>query len=447
MASEPQPRSAGPLERFVLGLALLAGFPGSVIALVLLWTGIHSLNLQVTLSLLVVAFWFGFAWIARGRVVHSLLTLANMLGALREGDFSVRGRGAGHGDALGLAVAEVNQLADTLKEQRLGAVEATALLRRMMGEVEVGLFAFDSGRRLRLVNRWGERMLGERAERLLGRTADEIGLSQCLGGPPVRTMDLTFPGWDGRWDVRRSTYRQDGVPHQLLVLSDVSRALREEERQAWKRIVRVLGHEINNSLAPISSIADSLQRLLERSVKAEDHEEDLVSGLSIIADRAEGLRRFMAAYARLAKLPPPEMALLEAESWIRRVARLEARLEVAVEPGPSITIKADGDQLDQLLINLVSNGVEAAQETGGDVRVGWSVDSAYLVVWVEDRGPGLTNSSNLFVPFFTTKPKGSGIGLVLSRQIAEAHSGDLQLRNRTDTSGCRAELRIPLASD
>lgn len=446
MASEPQPRSAGPLERFVLGLAFLAGLPGSVIALVLLWTGSHSLNLQITLSLLVVTFWFGFAWMARGRVVHSLLTLASMLGALREGDFSVRGRGAGQGDSLGQAIAEVNQLADTLKEQRLGAVEATALLRRMMGQVEVGLFAFDSGRRLRLVNRWGERMLGQREERLLGRSADELGLAQCLVGPPVRTMDLAFPGWEGRWDVRRSTYRQDGVPHQLLVLSDVSRALREEERQAWKRIVRVLGHEINNSLAPISSIADSLQTLLERSVKAEDHEEDLVSGLAIIAGRAEGLRRFMAAYARLAKLPPPDMAPLEVEPWIQRVARLEGRLEVTVEPGPPVTIEADGDQLDQVLINLVSNAVEAVQETGGAVRVGWSVAAAYLVVWVEDEGPGIGDGSNLFVPFFTTKPKGSGIGLVLSREIAEAHSGDVQLRNRTDTSGCRAEFRMPLAA-
>lgn len=447
MDSEPQPRSAGPLDRFVLALALLAGLPGSVIGLVLLWTGDHSLNLQITLSLLIVTMWLGFAWTARGRVVHSLLTLANMLGALREGDFSVRGRGAGHSDSLGLALTEVNQLADTLKEQRLGAVEATALLRRMMGEVEVGVFAFDNGRRLRLVNRWGERMLGQRAERLLGRSADELGLAECLGGGPVRTMDLVFPGWDGRWDVRRSTYRQDGVPHQLLVLSDVSRALREEERQAWKRIVRVLGHEINNSLAPISSIADSLQVLLERSVKAEDHEEDLVSGLTIIADRAEGLRRFMAAYARLAKLPSPAMAPLEVDHWIRRVARLESRLEVAVEPGPPLTIEVDGDQLDQLLINLVSNAVEAAQETGGGVRVGWSVDATYLVVWVEDEGPGIVDGSNLFVPFFTTKPKGSGIGLVLSRQIAEAHSGDLQLRNRTDKSGCRAEFRIPLPAD
>ena len=447
MVSSDQPKAAAPLERVVLALAFLAGLPGSVVALALLWTGPYSTNLQITLTLLVTVVWLGLAWTARGRVVHSLLTLVSMLGALREGDFSVRGRGAGSGDSLGLAISEVNQLADTLKEQRLGAVEATALLRRMMGEVEVGVFAFDGQRQLQLVNRWGERMLGEPAERLLGRTANELGMADCFAGGPVRTLDLRFPGWDGRWDVRRSTFRQDGVPHQLLVLSDVSRALREEERQAWKRLVRVLGHEINNSLAPISSIADSLQTLLERSARAEDHEDDLKGGLTIISDRAEGLRRFMAAYARLAKLPAPNLAPLAVEQWIRRVALLETRQEVVVKPGPPVTIQADGDQLDQLLINLVSNAVEATEETGGSVRVGWSVDSPYLVVWVEDEGGGLPESANLFVPFFTTKPKGSGIGLVLSRQIAEGHDGDLQLHNRRDAPGSRAEIRLPLATE
>jgi nitrogen fixation/metabolism regulation signal transduction histidine kinase len=444
MVSEPRPRRVAPLERIVLALAFLAGLPAGAIALTLLWTGDYSLNLQITLTVLIAVTWLGFAWSARGRVVHSLLTLANMMGALREGDFSVRGRGAWHGDSMGLALAEVNQLADILKEQRLGAVEANALLRRMMGEVEVGVFAFDAGHRLTLVNRWGERMLGEPAERLMGRNADALGLAHCLTGGPAQTLDLRFPGWDGRWDVRRSTYRQDGVPHQLLVLSDVSRALREEERQAWKRLVRVLGHEINNSLTPISSIADSLQTMLERSVKAEDHEDDLRSGLTIISDRAEGLRRFMASYARLAKLPPPQYAPLDTAHWIGRVAKLEGRMAVQVAAGPPVTIEADGDQLDQLLINLVSNAVEAVQEQGGEVRVGWSLESPYLVVWVEDDGPGIPETGNLFVPFFTTKPKGSGIGLVLSRQIAEAHGGDLQLRNRSDRSGCHAELRLPL---
>ncbi len=433
-----------PLERMVLFLFGVATVPAVAVALYLLWGSEYSVNVKLSLSVVVLGSSLAGAFAMRHRIGHSLLTLANMLGALREGDFSVRGRGARPDDPYGLAVFEVNQLADTLKEQRLGAVEATALLRRVMGEVEVGVFALDNLDRLQLVNRWGERILGQPAERLLGRTASDLGLADCLAGPPVRMLDLSFPGRGGRWDVRRSTYRQDGVPHRLLVLSDVSRALREEERQAWKRLVRVLGHEINNSLTPISSIADSLQTLLQRADVA-DNRDDVLQGLGVIADRAEALRRFMAAYARLAKLPAPAKSPLDVATWITRVATLETRTSVAVAPGPPRTIKADGDQLDQLLINLVSNAVEAAEETGGAVTVGWEVTPMWLVVWVEDEGPGISSASNLFVPFYTTKPKGSGIGLVLSREIAEAHDGTLELSNRSDTAGCRAELRLPLS--
>ncbi len=444
MVSEGGHKPTPPLERLVLLLLVASSLPAIAVALYLLWSGGLSSNLKLTLSVVVLGSWLAGAYTIRHRVGHSLLTLANMLGALREGDFSVRGRGARPDDAYGLAVYEVNQLADTLKEQRLGAVEATALLRRVMGEVEVGVFALDNLDRLQLVNRWGERILGQPAERILGRTASDLGLAGCLEGPAVRMMDLAFPGRGGRWDVRRSTFRQDGVPHRLLVLSDVSRALREEERQAWKRLVRVLGHEINNSLTPISSIADSLQTLLQRA-GVDDNRDDMLQGLGVIADRAEALRRFMAAYARLAKLPAPTKSALDVATWIERVAALETRTTVVVEPGPAQVIRADGDQLDQLLINLVSNAVEAAAETGGGVRVGWEVRPMWLVVWVEDEGPGISASSNLFVPFYTTKPKGSGIGLVLSREIAEAHDGRLELANRTDVTGCRAELRLPLA--
>jgi signal transduction histidine kinase len=126
---------------------------------------------------------------------------------------------------------------------------------------------------------------------------------------------------------------------------------------------------------------------------------------------------------------------------------LDTRLDVQVVEGPPIRLGADGDQLEQLLINLVRNAVDAALETGGGVRVGWEqaeTDDDHLDVWIEDDGPGISNTENLFVPFFTTKPRGSGIGLVLSRQIAEAHGGTLTLENRTGTRGCEAHLRLPL---
>ncbi len=141
-------------------------------------------------------------------------------------------------------------------------------------------------------------------------------------------------------------------------------------------------------------------------------------GLTVISTRAEALSRFMGAYARLARLPPPRFQMVNVPAFVDRVIRLETRMPVALEPGPSLDVRADGDQLEQLLINLVKNAVDAASETGGAVRVGWArIGGAtpFLEVHVDDEGPGLSNTSNLFVPFFTTKPAGSGIGLVLSR--------------------------------
>ncbi len=408
-----------------------------------MWVGGYGTKVGWTVTILIVGAWLGVAYALRERVVRPLQTLSNMLAALREEDFSIRARGARTDDALGLALFEVNTLGQTLREQRLGALEATALLARVMEEIEVAVFAFDDLRSLKLVNRAGEWLLAEPAERLVGRDAASLGLAECLEGEAPRVLDAGFPGGRGKWEIRRSAFRLGGRPHQLLVLSDLSRALREEEREATRRLVRVLGHEINNSLAPIKSVAESLQRLVDRA-PALDGGTDIASGLALIAGRAEALSRFMASYARLARLPPPRLAPLDVATWVRRVVALERRLEVAVHAGPDVVIRADGDQLDQLLINLVDNAVDAALETGGCVEVGWRRDRKFVEVWVRDQGPGLSDTGNLFVPFFTTKPEGSGIGLVLSRQIAEAHGGTLALANRVEAEGKGAEARLRL---
>jgi nitrogen fixation/metabolism regulation signal transduction histidine kinase len=438
-------------ERRLQLLALAAGLPGSLIALILLWTGNYSSSTAWTLTLLIVCFWLGFALSLRHRVVFSLQTLSNLLAALREEDFSFRARGAGREDAMGEVMIEVNALSETLRQQRLGAMEAIALLRTVMEEIDVAIFTFDNENKLRLVNRAGERLLARPSERLLGFTADELGLEACLQGEPIRTMELNFAGGSGRWGMRRGSFRQGGLPHHLIVLSDLSRTLRDAERQAWQRLIRVLGHELNNSLAPIQSVAQGLEAGLQSAIKASELQnepgnailEDLRQGLGIIRSRTEALARFMAAYARLARLPQPKLAPMSVPDWIARVAKLATRIQVKVVDGPAVDISADADQLEQLLINLIRNAVDAALETRGGVEVGWSRQGSQLDVWVLDEGPGITNTANLFVPFFTTKPGGSGIGLVLSRQIAEAHGGELTLKNRADARGCEARLRLP----
>jgi two-component system nitrogen regulation sensor histidine kinase NtrY len=431
-------------ERRILLLALSAGLASTVVALILLWTGGYSSKLQWTLTVLMILTWLSFAFSAQSRVVFPLRTLSNLLAALREGDFSIRARGANEGDALGEVLREVNALGETLRQQRLGALEATALLRKVMEEVDVAVFAIDGNGALRLVNRAGERILNQPEEKLLGGNAADLGLADCLTGDTPRIEQISFPGKSGRWEIHRGSFREAGLAHQLLVITDLSRALRDEERQAWQRLIRVLGHELNNSLAPIKSVAENLGSVLSRKDRAEDWQEDMRSGLNIIAARTDGLARFMNAYARLAKLPPPTFQGVEVGVWIRRVTGLESRLQVKLQTGPEVRIQADPDQLDQLLINLLRNAVDASLETGGGVQVGWDREDGYIDVWVQDDGPGIPNPTNLFVPFFTTKPGGSGIGLVLSRQIAEAHGGTLTLENRETQRGCEARLRLPM---
>jgi nitrogen fixation/metabolism regulation signal transduction histidine kinase len=384
------------------------------------------------------------AGLVRQRVAFWLRTVSNLLAAVREGDFSFRVRGGRRDDAFGELVIELNQLAQGLRERRLGDVEATALLRKVMAEIDVAFFAFDERRSLRLVNRAGELLLAGVARPLEGASADALGLAECLDGPAAGTPALALPGGSGRFELRRGTFRQEGRPLTLVVLSDVSRALRAEELAAWRRLIRVIGHELNNSLAPIKSLAGSLEKLVAREPRPDDLDADLTSGLRIIGARAEALNRFMSDYARFAKMPPPTLAAVAVDAWVRRVAALENRLPVAVAAGPAVTVEADADQLDQALINLVRNAADASLATGGGVRIGWRLAAGALEAWVDDDGPGLPDSPNVFVPFFTTKPGGSGIGLVLCRQVAENHGGAVTLANRGDGTGCRAVFRLPV---
>lgn len=434
-------------EQRILLLTLAGGFPGTLISLILIWDRPYTSKVQWTLTLIILGCWLSLAFSLRGRVVRHLQTLSNLLAAMREGDYSIRARGAGREDALGDVMLEVNALGETLRAQRLGAMEATALLRTVMGEIDVAVFAFDAEERLRLVNRAGERLFAQPSSRLLGRTASELDLEEFLHSASPDDSQIipkTFPGRAGRWGVHRSTFREHGLPHRLLVLSDLSRELREEEREAWKRLVRVLGHELNNSLTPIKSIAGSLESLLVREPRPLDWHEDMARGLSIIGSRSESLSRFMQAYAHLARLPPPRFAPVNVHELVRRVAELETRLPVKIVPGAELTIQADADQLEQLLINLQRNAVDAALQTGGGVSVGWIRSVNQFTLIIEDEGPGISNTANLFVPFFTTKPGGSGIGLALCRQIAEAHGGTLTLTNRRRATGCEARLQLSL---
>jgi two-component system, NtrC family, nitrogen regulation sensor histidine kinase NtrY len=448
-------------ERRINLFALLVALPGLLISGIFIWLQPWTLQSKCALMFAALFVWWLLAMALQEQTTRPLQTLANVISALREEDYSFRARGAATDDALGELSIEVNALADLLADQRIRAIEAAALLRRVVEEIEVPLFTFDPDQNLRLVNSAGERLLQQPAVRLLGRSAREIGLAACMDAESETIVPLPFQGPNARWLVRRSSFRQKGVPHTLIVLSDVSRALREEERGAWQRLIRVLGHELNNSLTPIKSIAGSLRVQMSRAPRDGDSREDFERGLSIIEARADSLNRFLQAYRQLAQMPPPAMRKIQLAPIVQRVAALEASLPVQVLPSPQVELMVDPDQLEQMLINLTRNAVEAAMEPrhptptnyGPSVTVSaprepqvcvrWELTEKDLVLTIEDNGPGLGNPANVFVPFYTTKPSGSGIGLVLSRQIAEAHGGSIELVNRVDRRGCQARVVLP----
>ncbi len=436
-------------ERRVLLLAFIVALPSMVVSVILVLIQSWPSDAKVALLTGEGIAWLLLALAQHEQIVRPLQTLTNVVAALREEDYSFRARGAGLNDALGELALEVNALADVLTNQKTSAIEATALLSRVVEEIDAPLFAFDPEHRLKLVNSAGERLLQQPAAHLLGASAAELNLQACFEAESETLVPLPYSP-NSRWMVRRSRFRQDGVPHTLIVLSDVSRALREEERSAWQRLIRVLGHELNNSLAPIKSIAGSLTSRLKRSSLTEEERDDFEKGLSIVEGRAESLNRFLQAYRQLAQMPPPKLKPVSLRSLVERVAALETRITVEVGNEADLTLQADADQLEQMLINLVKNAVEATKEhheaeqpASPEVIVSWEVEPANVILKVEDNGPGIMNPSNAFVPFYTTKQGGSGIGLVLSRQIAEAHGGRLELVNREGTRGCMARVTLP----
>ncbi len=452
-SSRPKKRHRLLYENRISLYSFLVALPGLLVSGFLIWIQPWSLGSRLTVIGIEIFLWWVLALALQEQTTRPLQTLANVIGSLREEDYSFRARNAAPEDALGELSLEVNALADMLSAEKVRTIEATALLQRVVDEIDAPLFAFDPASALRLVNPAGEHLLRLSKRQLLDRSAEELGLQECLSAVNETVVELNVGESRVRWLLRRSSFRQHGVPHTLVVLSDVSRALREEERKAWQRLIRVLGHELSNSLAPIKSIAGSLISRL--SGVDPEIRSDLHRGLEIIESRSASLQRFLDAYRKLAQMPAPNLKHVPLAPLVARVAALETRLNVGVQTGPDITFSVDPDQLEQMLINLIRNAADAVLSNDGSypdripadrtgVLVRWHANAEEVTLEVEDEGPGLLNPSNLFTPFYTTKPNGSGVGLVLCRQIAEAHEGSIEISNRPEGSGCLVKIVLPI---
>lgn len=458
-SNRPRKRARLLYEHRISLYSFLVALPGLLVSEVLLWMQPWSTNSRIALTVAELFVWWLLALALQEQTTRPLQTLANVIGSLREEDYSFRARNATAEDALGELSLEVNALADMLSSDKVRTIEATALLQRVVDEIDAPLFAFDPATQLRLVNPAGEHLLRQNRTRMTGRKAAELGLQECLTATNETVVELNVGESQARWLLRRSSFRQAGVPHTLVVLSDVSRALREEERRAWQRLIRVLGHELSNSLAPIKSIAGSLSSRVQSTDIDPEVRSDLQRGLEIIEMRSASLQRFLEAYRKLAQMPKPNLKEVPLVALVSRVAALEMRVKVCVRQGPEITFYADPDQLEQMLINLIRNAADAVLENPGaaakepckqgtdgqmaDVVVRWDADATQVMLAIEDEGPGLLNPANVFTPFYTTKPNGSGVGLVLCRQIAEAHGGSIEISNRQETHGCVVKVVLP----
>jgi nitrogen fixation/metabolism regulation signal transduction histidine kinase len=428
---------------------LLLSLPALILAAILGYQNKTSLAPAILIACCLLLYLVLVAAALVESLVRPLQTLSNVVSSLREGDYSFRARGAGapgaeYKDALAELAWEINALADLLQKQRVRSLEATALLARILEVMHAPLFAFDRNDLLQLVNNAGLKLLGLPHARCYGHTARELGLEELLAAPDQSIH--SFGAKPTRWLLRKAAFRQDGAPHMMLLLADVSLPLQEEEQIAWKRLIRVLGHELSNSLAPIKSIAGSLLARVDAIDGDDATVRDFRRGLGVVESRADALHRFVQSYRLLAQLPPPRLKPVSIGPLMERVVLLEQRLAVQLEPGPPAMLDADPDQLEQMFINLLANAVDASLANAAQpVSASWKLADSSVLVTIEDRGMGIANTENLFVPFYTTKPSGSGVGLALAQQIARAHGGEIRLVNREDGPGARATVRLPVA--
>ncbi|PCI76728.1 MAG: PAS domain-containing sensor histidine kinase [SAR86 cluster bacterium] len=393
---------------------------------------------------------FCFVWLlavaasVREKFVFHVRTLSNLIEAIRTEDYSMRGSRIRDPGELAELYQQINTLTTQLKEVREEEFELSNLLERIVNQINVAIVACDNEGNIRLANRLAKKLLDKPSEKLVDKKLQDTVLQGLLSEDGSQLIDFEFPGATGRWQVNQQQYRHHGKPGKIIFITDLKQVLSEEEISAWQRLIRVIAHEVNNSLTPIISICQTLGDhldMLESTPESADSKE----GLAVIEERAKGLRDFISVYARIAKLPEPQKINFSVFELLQKVKRFFVNESVEILDS-SADFKMFGDpvHLEQVLINLIKNALEASGSDAYPVEISCQSKGGLVEFVVTDSGKGISNPANLFVPFYTTKDKGAGIGLTLSRQIAAKHGGQLLLENRAEGSGAVARLQIPI---
>jgi len=428
-------------------LSLLAALPPY---LLLIWVMFYA-NISIYLVLLVMLVGGLIIVFCHSKIhqksAYQFRSLSNLLDAMVQGDYSLRARTSEGDKALNELVGAINSLALRLNKQRIESIESQLLLQTVIKHIDVAIIAFNDSNELVLCNPTARKLLqltGSDNDKFFTDTDNQLAQVDAIGNGQSQVMTLTFSGQQGKFNVHKEVYRKDGKQQELLFITDVSTMLRSEERKAWQALVRVISHEINNSLSPIGSISQSLKRLLTKSTDIEEHSDFLLEGLTVIAQRTNNLGNFVNSYKQIASLPEPVKQLTSITNLVSKVTKLYPEDTVEMITIEDVSLSVDVVQLEQVLINLVKNAVEAIKNTGvsGKVSISWQRVGKNFKLIIVDDGTGVSNPDNLFVPFYTTKAKGSGIGLVLCRQIIEGHGGKLSLVNRAEAKGCLAVIEL-----
>lgn len=439
--SQAPPRRMATERRLFL-LVLSSAIPAT---LFLIWPSGDDIWAGMAKGAIAFAF---LAWIlviagaVRGELLRHTRTLSNLVEAIRRQDHSLKGAGARESGELGELYRQINGLTHDLKLSRQTEQELLGVLEKVVGQINVAIFVFDSQDRIRLANEPAGALLKSSASELAGVKLADTVLAQLPVAPEPKLVDFRFPGGEGRWQIRERRYRHQGRESRIVFIADLKQVLADEETAAWQRLIRVISHEVNNSLTPITSLCQTLAGILEMPGGA--HDADVREGLNAIAERARGLQDFISAYARLARLPEPDKTLFPAADLAGNLRRIFDAQALEILPFPDVMIYGDPVHLEQALINLIKNGLEANPRGAPAVRLSCESHDDRCEFHVRDHGPGVGNPDNLFVPFYTTKAQGAGIGLVLCRQIAARHHGQVSLENRVDGSGAIAKLILPL---